>query len=183
MREPGIAWWPGKIPAGKVCHEIATTMDLLPTIAHFAGTEAPKDRVIDGVDIMPLLFGTGTYFISRPTDAYITGAGESLRLPGQSEFPPGAQVRNVFCYYRGTQLFAARLGKWKAHYFTQTGYGQPKPDPHDPPLLFDLDADPGESFNVADAHPDVIAEINAAVEKHRATVKPVKNQLVETVAK
>jgi len=153
MREPGIAWWPGKIPAGKVCHEIASTMDFLPTIAHFAGAEAPNDRKLDGVDITSLLADKG------PVE------------------------RDAFIYYRGTELFAARLGKWKAHYFTQTGYGQPKPDPHDPPLLFDLDVDPGESFNVAAAHPDVIAQINAAVEKHKATVKPVKNQLEETVAK
>ena len=151
MRVPGIAWWPGKIPAGKVCHEIATAMDLLPTIAKFAGTEAPKDREIDGVDITPLLTGT-----------------DPVR-------------REVFCYYRGTELFAARLGKWKAHFLTQAAYGAPKPEPHDPPLLFNLEADPGESFDTATEHPDVIAQIKAAVEKHKATVKPVKNQLVETV--
>ena len=94
MREPGIAWWPGKIPAGKVCHEIATTMDLLPTIARFAGVEAPQDREMDGVDIAPLLMDAGT-----------------------------TVNREVFCYYRGTELFAARLGRWKAHFFTQAGYG------------------------------------------------------------
>src|SRR5207247_962243 len=55
MRVPGIAWWPGRIPAGKVCHEMATSMDLLPTIAMFAQAEVPKDRVIDGMNIAPLL--------------------------------------------------------------------------------------------------------------------------------
>ena len=153
MRVPGIAWWPGRIPAGKVCHELATTMDLMPAIAKFAGVEVPKDRDLDGVDIAPLLTGTGPV------------------------------KREVFCYYRGTELFAARLGKYKAHFLTQTGYGQPTPDPHDPPLLFDLDADPGESFECGADHADVIAEIKAAVEKHKATVKPVASQLLETVAK
>lgn len=153
MRVPGIAWWPGRIPAGKVSHELATTMDLLPTIAKFARVELPKDRDLDGVDIAPLLTGTGPV------------------------------KREVFCYYRGTELFAARLGKYKAHFLTQTGYGQPKPDPHDPPLLFDLDADPGESFECGAAHADAIAEIKAAVEKHKAAVKPVASQLLETVAK
>ncbi len=38
---------------------------------------------------------------------------------------------------------------------TQRGYGQPKPDEHDPPLLFNLNTDPGETFNVAGAHPEV----------------------------
>ena len=151
MREPGIAWWPGRIPAGKVCHELACTMDLLPTAAKLAGAELPKDRVLDGLDIMPLLTGTGTV------------------------------ERGVYCYYRGTQPYAARLGKYKAHFITQPAYGPGKPEPHDPPLLFDLETDPGESTDIAANHADVIEQIKAAVEKHKATVKPVKNQLVEVV--
>ena len=178
MREPGIAWWPGKIPAGKVCHEIATTMDLLPTIAHFAGTEAPKDREMDGVDIAPLLTGE----ITRPfkIDYTIKGAGLGELQKGTVNVGP---EREVFCYYRGTELFAARLGSWKAHFITQAAYGAPKSELHDPPLLFNLEADPGESYECGTDHPDIIAKIKAAVEKHRASVKPVTNQLVETVAK
>ncbi len=170
MREPGIAWWPGKIPAGKVCHEVATTMDLLPTIAHFAGTEAPTDREMDGVDIAPLL-----------TNPDGTGSGAGSVTMGRTMML--VPQREVFCYYRGTELFAARLGPWKAHFITQAAYGAPKPEPHDPPLLFNLDADPGESFECGADHPDVIAKFKAAVEKHKATLKPVKNQLIETVAK
>ncbi|MHC4573217.1 MAG: sulfatase family protein [Planctomycetota bacterium] len=56
MREPTIAWWPGRIPAGSVCDEITSTMDLLPTFAKLGGTHAPTDRVIDGKDISGLLF-------------------------------------------------------------------------------------------------------------------------------
>ncbi|MCK4960588.1 MAG: sulfatase-like hydrolase/transferase, partial [Planctomycetes bacterium] len=55
MREPTIAWWPGTIPPGSVCDEIASTIDLLPTLAKLAGTKAPTDRIIDGRDISPLL--------------------------------------------------------------------------------------------------------------------------------
>ncbi len=152
MRVPGIAWMPGKVLAGSVCHELASTMDLFTTCATWAGAKAPADRAIDGIDITPLLTASGTV------------------------------QRDAFIYYRGTQLFAARLGKWKAHYLTQPGYFQPKPDAHEPPLLFDLQADPGESFNVAAEHPEVLAQIAAAVERHRATVKPVPNQLEATVA-
>jgi arylsulfatase A-like enzyme len=185
MREPGIAWWPGKIPAGKVCHEIATTMDLLPTIAHFAGMEAPKDREMDGVDIAPILLNPNadgiivneSRFKKEPTNK---SDGEG-RLT--TTFFDDRPKREVFCYYRGTELFAARLGPWKAHFITQPGYGPGKQEPHDPPLLFNLEADPGESYECSADHPDIIAKIKAAVEKHRATVKPVKNQLVETVAK
>ena len=151
MRVPGIAWMPGKVPAGRVCHELASTMDLFTTCATWAGANVPADRAIDGLDITPLLTATGP--VSRP----------------------------AYFYYRGTTLFAARLGRWKAHYLTQAGYFVPQPEPHDPPLLFDLQADPGESFNVAAAHPEVLAELAREIERHRATVIPVPNQLEATV--
>lgn len=151
MRVPAIAWWPGTVPEGRVCRETASTLDLLPTIAGMAGVETPADRVLDGVDILPLLKG---------------GAAP--------------ERDNAFIYYRGSTLFAARAGKWKVHYFVQAGYGQPKPEPQDPPLLFDLEADPGESRNVAAQHPDILQKIAAAVEKHRAGVVPVPTQLEGT---
>ena len=56
-REPTIAWWPGTIPAGAVCDELATTMDLYPTFANLAGVDVPTDRVIDGKDVWPLFAG------------------------------------------------------------------------------------------------------------------------------
>ena len=85
MREPAIAWWPGSIRPGSVCEEIATTMDLLPTFAKLAGTQAPTDRKIDGMDIGPLLFSQ-----------------------------PGAKTpHEAFFYYRETELQAVRSGPWK----------------------------------------------------------------------
>lgn len=152
MREPGLAWMPGRIPAGKVCREVATTMDLFTTCATWAGAKAPADRVIDGLDITPLLTASG------------------------------AVQRDAFLYYRGTQLFAARVGKWKAHFITQPAYGPGKPESHEPALLYDLAADPSESRDVAAQHPDVLAQIAAAVERHRAGMQPAPTQLEATVA-
>lgn len=57
QRVPCIVAWPGVIPAASVCHEIATTMDVLPTIATLTNTTMPTDREIDGHDIMSLLRG------------------------------------------------------------------------------------------------------------------------------
>jgi arylsulfatase A-like enzyme len=54
MRTPFIAWWPGKIPAGKVSKEIGVTVDLLPTFARLCGGTLPE-RKIDGDDISGLL--------------------------------------------------------------------------------------------------------------------------------
>jgi len=57
MRMPCIMRWPGTVPAGTVCREVAATIDVLPTLAALAGAEVPSDRVIDGKDIGPLLKG------------------------------------------------------------------------------------------------------------------------------
>ena len=57
MREPFIAWGPGLVPAGATCDEMCSTLDLLPTLARLAGTTEPRDRIIDGADIGPLLTG------------------------------------------------------------------------------------------------------------------------------
>jgi C-terminal region of aryl-sulfatase/Protein of unknown function (DUF808) len=64
-------------------------------------------------------------------------------------------------------LGAVRLGAWKAHFQTQNGYGQPKHEMHDPPLLFHLGRDSSEKRNVAGKHPEVLAEIAEALVAHK----------------
>ncbi|MFM7864167.1 MAG: arylsulfatase, partial [Planctomycetaceae bacterium] len=81
----------------------------------------------------------------------------------------------------GTTLYACRRGPWKAHFLTQTGYGVPEPERHDPPQLYQLRVDPGERWNVASEHPEVLADIQAAVDRHRATLQPVETQLEAVV--
>jgi arylsulfatase A-like enzyme len=130
-----------------IVRQPASTLDVFPTALALAGTSPPEGVAIDGRDISPVLF-------------------EQKTLPA-----------TPFFYYRGDQIYACRLGKWKAHFRTQAGYGQPQPELHDPPLLFNLPRDPSESFNVAAAQPEVIAEIREAVEKHRAAMVPGAPQL------
>ena len=56
-RVPMIARWPGKIPAGRVSHELTVMMDLFATVLAATGAKMPDDRVLDGRDLMPLLAG------------------------------------------------------------------------------------------------------------------------------
>jgi arylsulfatase A-like enzyme len=56
VRVPCVMHWPGKIPAGTVCHEMAAGFDLFTTFALAAGAQVPKDRIIDGKDLRPLMF-------------------------------------------------------------------------------------------------------------------------------
>jgi arylsulfatase A-like enzyme len=147
MREPTIAWWPGQVPAGVTESSLSSTMDLFATMCSLAKAELSADREMDSFDLTPVLLGTG-----------VSG-------------------RDSFFYYRGYTLMAARVGPWKAHFLTQTGYGQPQPESHDPPLLFNLEVDPGEKYNVAEKQPEVIEEIHRRVEQHRATMQPASSQL------
>jgi arylsulfatase A-like enzyme len=54
MRMPTIARWPGEIPPGTVCSELASTMDILPTVANITGAPLPGNRTIDGENISSL---------------------------------------------------------------------------------------------------------------------------------
>lgn len=54
QRVPMIAWWPGQIPSGQINETLATSLDLLPTIAKITDVALPK-RKLDGQDIMPVL--------------------------------------------------------------------------------------------------------------------------------
>lgn len=109
--------------------------------------------------------------VEAPKDRPLDGYDITPVLAG------GKSPRREMFYYRAYELMAVRQGAWKAHFLTQTGYGQPEPEKHDPPLLFNLDVDPGESYNVAGKHPEVLADIKALVEKHRSEMHPAKSQL------
>jgi arylsulfatase A-like enzyme len=140
QREPCIAWWPGKIPAGKTCDELTCTMDLLPSFARLAGTRPPSDRIIDGKDIWPLMSGK-----------------KEAKSPHEA-----------FYYYQMDQLQAVRCGKWKLHLALaqkKKNWGEPTPDV--PLQLYDLQADISEKNNVADKHPDVVKRLVALAEKAR----------------
>jgi arylsulfatase A len=86
MREPTIAWWPGKISANATCDAISSMMDVLPTFAKLAGAKLAADRKIDGHDLWPLLTGQTK----------------------QSSY-------DAFYFYSGLKLQAVRQGPWKLH--------------------------------------------------------------------
>jgi len=90
----------------------------------------------------------------------------------------GASPRDEVFYYRGEELFAVRKGRYKAHFTTQEGYGK-GPEVHETPLLYDLDADPSEKYDISSKHPEIIKEIIAIRDKQIASVVPVENQLTK----
>ena len=149
MRVPGIAWWPGTIPAGTVCAEMTTLMDVLPTFAALAGGKLPP-HPIDGRDIWPLLAGR-----------------------------PGARSpHSAFYYYHGEQLQAVRSGRWKLYLplAAQRNFVGPAASGKAPAKadgapqvarLFDVVDDAAESRNVFAQHPDVVASLTKHAESAR----------------
>ncbi|MEO7318803.1 MAG: sulfatase-like hydrolase/transferase [Chthoniobacteraceae bacterium] len=64
LRVPFLAWWPGKVPAGRVSSDFMTALDLLPTLARLAGTSLPNDRPSDGLDASAQFLGeTGAHHL------------------------------------------------------------------------------------------------------------------------
>jgi len=112
------------------------------------GTQPPDDRTLDGFDLSPVLFDGG----SSPRDSMF--------------------------YYHGTEVFAVRSGLWKAHFRTKTSYtGQKEALIHDPPLLYHLDHDPSEKYDMAETHPEIVERLTELKKQHEASVVPVENQL------
>jgi hypothetical protein len=92
-------------------------------------------------------------------------------------FGTGSTPRDVVFYYRDVEIFAVRKGPYKAHFITQSEYGSDPKEIHDTPLLYNLLIDPSEKYDIADQHPEIIAEIRKILEEHKSTLVPVENQL------
>ena len=131
LRVPCVVRWPGHVPAGRVSDAIFSTLDFMPTFATLAGYDVPTDRIIDGTDQTELLLG-------------------------KSEL--GA--REDYYYFCQNELHGVRMGKWKLlladrekfyGYVDDKGSGQIE--------LYDLDADIGETKNLAKQHPDIVQQM------------------------
>jgi len=149
-REPTVMYWPGKIPAGSVCHTPAMTIDILPTFAKLIGAKLPR-HPIDGKDIWPLISGQ-----------------------------PGAKSpHQAYYFYYGRQLQAMRMGPWKLHFphgyrtlggreggsgGTPVAYQQAKIGLS----LFNLQDDIGEENNVLEQQPQIVEKMKKLADQKRA---------------
>lgn len=147
MRMPAIWWWRGKF-APLVVNEVATMMDVLPTLARIAGATMPK-LPIDGKDIATLLSGQG---------------GDEWK-------------ERPFFYYWPDELQAVRVGKWKLHVPHSHRHQEGVPGKFGKPSgeataeiglsLFDLEIDPSETTDVSKDNPEVVKKLTAMIEKQR----------------
>jgi arylsulfatase A-like enzyme len=132
-----------------VSAELASTLDVLPTLVEMSGGELPGDLVLDGYDL-------------------------TSSLVGQQPSP-----RDSMFYYRDYRLMAVRHGRFKAHFITQDSYvpGSQLVTDHDPPLLYDLEVDLGEKRDIAAANPEIVNQIIQLRQSHEKTIQPAPSQL------
>ncbi len=81
LRVPCIAWWPDKVPAGRVCNEMLCTLDLLPTFARLCNVKPPEH--LDGVDQLDVLLNPKAK--SRRTTLYSLYGYKERRLESMRE--------------------------------------------------------------------------------------------------
>jgi uncharacterized sulfatase len=173
FRVPCIASWPGKIPAGHLSAEPAVMMDLFATALKVAGVVPPKERVMDGRDILPLftsdaksphevIFGQQAARLATVRDArwklHVLKPGIGLAAsykPGDHKTDPRAPdgVTILAPYEQATPDQIPGL---------MTG------DAPAPMQLFDLQNDPGEQHDVAAQHADIVERLKKAFDEMNA---------------
>jgi len=150
-RVPALMRWPGRIPAGTVFPHMAATLDILPTVAAVTGAALPS-RPMDGLNLMP-------------------------SLEGRDPEPPRTQL----LFYYGGELRGVREGRWKRVFEHRTrsyvgvepgmdGLPGPYAFPTVPAALYDLENDVGETTDVSDRYPEVVARLEAVAEEARAAL-------------
>jgi len=157
VREPTLFWLPGRIPANSTCDQLASTIDILPTIAHLIGVSLPE-RKIDGKDIRPLMFGD----------------------------PDAQSPHESFAIDFNNQLQAIRDNRWKLvfphQYLTMEGQTPGKDgipgqyvQRHISLALYDLENDIGETTDCSVEHPDIVKRLQAAGDAYRAELGDGEN--------
>ncbi len=170
VRVPCLIRWPRHAPAGRVSDEIVSTMDLFATFAKLIGAKLPEVK-IDGIDLGPLLRGepgaTGRpsfwYYSADELHAvrrgdwklhvpheYLTVAAEPGRGGKPSNF---GNLKPESIELSGIRGIASRHG-YRVEKLALS--------------LYNLNQDVGERHNVADRHPEIVAELQQEVEAARA---------------
>jgi len=142
--------WPKKIPAGLVNENLASTIDILPTLSEITGAKLPENK-IDGISILPMMLG------------------DTL-----------AQPREEFYYYYMGSLIAVRKNNWKLvfpHIYRSYLNEEPGIDGFPGPTnigivkemeLYDLSNDIGEQNNVIASHPEIVLELKVIGDSARS---------------
>ena len=142
-RVPFIVRWPGKVKPGATSNQTICQVDFFATCAGILDKKLPDEVAEDSVNLLPAMDGSATKPLREATvHSAIFGA------------------------------FAIRQGKWKLILSPDSGgWSDPKPGSAEasklPPVqLYDLEDDIGESINLQDSHPEIVAHLKALLQSY-----------------
>lgn len=141
IREPMFALWPGKIKAGTFCETPIISTDFYPTFIELAGIEKPKNYILDGESIVPLLNGKTT--LKR--DAIF------WHFPGYLEAYSGLTQDSRDPVFRSRPVSVIRKGDWKLLQFYEEWVlegGREKISSNNSVELYNIKNDIGETKNL-----------------------------------
>ncbi len=144
FKVPFLVRWPGHVPAGTVCSEMISLADLLATTAAIVGEKlaAPSAGAEDSFNVLPAFLG--------------------------QEAPP---ARSDMFVHSSDGVFAIRKGPWKWIEGVpvddiKAGVRKTHADEFKP-QLYNLKEDPAETKDASAAHPDVVKELSALLNRYR----------------
>ncbi|MBE0544522.1 MAG: sulfatase-like hydrolase/transferase [Verrucomicrobia bacterium] len=141
IRLPAIISWPGQLPRNEVRNQVAHACDLLPTLAELTGVKPPAVH-LDGRSLVSVL---------RNANAPSPHQGRALHWQvGQG---PNAD-------------WAVREGVWKLLGNTRDTSKRDPGSPRVTMFLANLKYDPGETANLAEQHPEIVARLRKLHEQH-----------------
>ncbi|MDR0750560.1 MAG: sulfatase [Tannerellaceae bacterium] len=147
QRVPCLMRWKGVVPAGAVCNQLVSAIDILPTLAAITGAALPA-KPIDGVDISPLMKGEPA---ASPREYFLYYYNQnSLEAIRNDRFKLIFPHRHATYLEPGNDGFPGKTGQ------AETGLS-----------LYDLRRDPGERFDVKEMYPQVVERLSAEAEKAR----------------
>lgn len=154
IKVPCFAQWPGHFPGGLEVGQVASHIDILPTVLDIAGTEPPTGLKIDGLSLLPLLEGKekGQGWPDRKIFLQLERGLEPHRYVNISII---AEKYKLIGYYPD-----APDGGW-----TAIRPGEPVFE------LYDIPSDPGEAINLASQESDIVEELKAAYDNWYDDVK------------
>ena len=176
-RVPFLVRWPGHVPAGTKCNELIALTDMLASVASIQGRKLASDEAIDSFDVSPTLLDHPHRQPLRPFATIIGTDKQGIRAG-----------RWVFYPKHGSGgLTTDAKNPWFQHWdhgwrnSDYTSDGQLRPDAP-PGQLYDLVADPRETTNLYQQHPQVVAQLQTlltGVMKKGASARAMAVDFVE----
>ncbi len=175
-RVPFVARWPGRIPAGSTSGHLVSQVDLLATFASIVERPLLTAEGVDSVDQLTAWTGEPN---DPPRDTVLVSPNSPKHLAvrrGRWLYVPARGGGGFQGKRPGVHLFSDEFTlPFTGRVNSDVADGRVRPDAP-PAQLYDLDADPQQTMNLWESHPEVVAELAAVVEEYRRAIpegKPV----------